>query len=112
MYAVLAAGGELDGVKLVSPSTLERLSEVQDRRLGMVVPFPMNWRLGYHRIPVPGRGEPRPFGHFGFGGSGAWADPARDLAVACVLNTGVGTPFGDTRIVRLAVTATRIADRR
>ncbi len=112
MYAVLAAGGERDGVKLVRPETQERFAQVQMRGLGRVVPFPMNWRLGYHRIPVPGRVGPRPFGHFGFGGSGAWADPQRDLAVACVLNSGVGTPFADTRIVRLGVTASRIADRR
>ena len=112
MYAVLAAGGERDGVKLVSRETLDRFATVQNRGLGLVVPFPMNWRLGYHRVPVPGREGPRPFGHFGFGGSGAWADPHRDLAVASVLNTGVGTPFGDTRIVRLGVTAARCADRR
>ncbi len=112
MYAVLAAGGERDGVKLVRRETQARFSQVQQRGIGLVVPFPMNWRLGYHRIPVPGREGPRPFGHFGFGGSGAWADPHRDLAVACVLNAGVGTPFGDTRIVRLGVTASRIADRR
>ena len=112
MYSILAAGGERDGVKLVSGETLEQMSTVQNRGLGLVVPFPMSWRLGYHRVPVPGKLRPRPFGHFGFGGSGAWADPGRDLAVAVVLNSGVGTPFGDTRIVRLGVAATRAADAR
>ena len=32
------------------------------------------------------------FGHYGFGGSGAWADPDRQLAMAMVLNSGIGTP--------------------
>ena len=41
------------------------------------------------------------FGHFGFGGSGAWADPSRRLAVALIVNSGMGTPFGDIRIVRI-----------
>ena len=112
MYAALASQGDPGGVGLVRPETRAHFSQVQKRGVGLVVPFPMNWRLGYHRIPVPGREGPRPFGHFGFGGSGAWADPHRDLAVACVLNSGVGTPFGDTRIVRLGVTAARVADRR
>jgi CubicO group peptidase (beta-lactamase class C family) len=112
LYAVLAAGGELGGVKLLSRRTLTSLAEVQNRGLGDVVPIPMNWRLGFHRVPVPGPGDPRPFGHFGFGGSGAWADPARELAVACISNSGVGTPFGDTRILRLGVMAARAADRR
>lgn len=112
LYSVLAGGGERDGVKIVSRETLGRMTVVQNRGFDLVVPIPMHWRLGHHRIPVPGRELPRPFGHFGFGGSGAWADPRRDLAVAVVLNSGVGTPFGDTRIVRLGVAATRAADAR
>jgi CubicO group peptidase (beta-lactamase class C family) len=48
------------------------------------------------------RGVPRhAFGHFGFGGSGAWADPRRQLAVALIVNSGLGTPFGDLRIARI-----------
>jgi CubicO group peptidase (beta-lactamase class C family) len=39
---------------------------------------------------------PNGFGHFGFGGFGAWANPDNDLAVAFVCNRVAGTPFGDT----------------
>jgi CubicO group peptidase (beta-lactamase class C family) len=61
----------------------------------------MRWRLGYHGI-ITSRGFPRQaFGHFGFGGSGGWADPSRELAVALIVNCGMGTPFGDTRTARI-----------
>jgi CubicO group peptidase (beta-lactamase class C family) len=102
MYAALACGGELDGVRLLSRATLQRAIERQSpTRAQAVLPFDMRWRLGYHGIATS-RGSPyHAFGHFGFGGSGAWADPTRELAVALIVNCGMGTPFGDTRTVRI-----------
>ncbi len=112
MYAALAGGGQIDGVRLLSEETLARATEVQNRRVDRVVVIPMHWRLGYHRAFAGLARMPRGFGHFGFGGSGAFADPDRNLAVAMVLNSGVGTPFGDTRIARIGQAAARCADRR
>jgi CubicO group peptidase (beta-lactamase class C family) len=112
LYAMLSGGGELDGVRLMSEETVSRAGEVQNRGVGRVVPYPMHWRLGYHRVNTIRGRAPRGFGHSGFGGSGAWADPDRDLAVGLVLNSGTGTPFGDLRIVQLSSTALRCADRR
>ncbi len=114
LYAALASGGELGGVRLVSEQTLHRASTIQNRTVDRVVPFPMQWRLGYHRPFTIGLGGGirHGIGHFGFGGSGAWADFERDLAVALTLNSGVGTPFGDLRIVRVSTAAVRCADRR
>ena len=102
MYAALAEGGELDGVRLLSRATLARATEVQTRPAGRaVIPFDMRWRLGYHGVFTT-RGVPRrAFGHFGFGGSGAWADPSRRLAMAFIVNSGLGTPFGDLRVARV-----------
>ena len=102
MYAALAGGGTIDGVRLLSPGTLARATEVQSPvRRGLVIPFDMRWRLGYHGV-VTMRGVPRrAFGHFGLGGSGAWADPRRNLAVGLIVNSGLGTPFGDMRILRI-----------
>lgn len=114
LYATLAAGGEMDGVRLLSEKTLHKASTIQNRTIDRVVPVPMQWRLGYHR-PFTlglGGGVRHGIGHFGFGGSGAWADFDRNLAVALTLNSGVGTPFGDLRIVRVSTTAIRCADRR
>lgn len=112
LYALLASDGELDGVRLLKRETVWRASEVQNTSVGRVIPLPMHWRLGYHRVPTVGVGVPNGFGHFGFGGSGAWADPDRELSVALTLNSGVGTPFGDLRMVRIGTAAARCADRR
>jgi len=111
LYALLANGGELGGVRLLSEATVRKASTVQSRGRDRVVPISMHWRLGYHRAPVA-RHLPNAFGHAGFGGSGAWADPDRQLAVALVLNSGVGTPFGDLRIARIGSAAVRCAERR
>ncbi len=102
MYAALAGGGTIDGVRLLSPRTMARATEVQSAPAGRaVIPFDMRWRLGYHGV-LTTLGVPRhAFGHFGFGGSGAFADPSRELAVALVVNSGMGTPFGDLRIARI-----------
>jgi CubicO group peptidase (beta-lactamase class C family) len=102
MYAALAGGGQLDGVRILSRETLGRAIERQTPTSAQaVLPFDMRWRLGYHGIATS-RGSPyKAFGHFGFGGSGAWADPSRELAVGLIVNCGMGTPFGDTRTVRI-----------
>jgi len=112
MYAMLAGGGALGEQRLLSPETFAlattRQGEAPERK---VLPFDMRWRLGYHGVATL-RGFPRhAFGHFGFGGSGAWADPRRELAVGMIVNSGIGTPFGDLRIVRLSGAALGCADR-
>jgi CubicO group peptidase (beta-lactamase class C family) len=111
VYAALAAGGALDGVRVLTPETVARATEVQPRTASRaVVPFDMGWRLGYHGV-LTARGIPRhAFGHFGFGGSGAWADPRRQLAVGFIVNSGMGTPFGDLRTARISAAALAAAD--
>jgi CubicO group peptidase (beta-lactamase class C family) len=111
LYAMLAAGGALDGKRYLSAHTLERATQVQTRRLDVVIGFPMLWRLGYHLVWTNRGILPRAFGHFGFGGSGAWADPDRELAVAMTLNRVAGTPFGDVRMLRIGGIAARCAER-
>jgi len=111
LYAMLAGGGELDGVRILSEDTVAAAATVQSHGLDLVLVVPMDWRLGYHRV-FTSRGTVGPaFGHFGFGGSGAWADPSRDLSVAYVCNRGSGTPIGDLRIAELGTAAVRCADR-
>lgn len=112
MYACLAHGGELDGVRLLPEAQMLRAAQIQNRTIGRVMPIPMHWRLGYHRVFTVRAKAPAAFGHFGFGGSGAWADPERDLSAALTVNSGVGTPFGDSRIARVSGAVIRSADRR
>jgi CubicO group peptidase (beta-lactamase class C family) len=103
MYAALACSGEIDGVRLLSRETLKRATQVQSpapRRA--VLPFDMRWRLGYHAVFTTRGIPPHAFGHFGFGGSGAWADPSQELALGLIVNSGLGTPFGDLRIARIS----------
>lgn len=113
MYAMLAGGGQLDGKRLIGRETIERATEIQNEAPGRaVLPMDMRWRLGYHGV-MTSRGIPHSaFGHFGFGGSGAWADPSRDLAVAMTVNRGMGTPLGDLRIVRIGGAALGCAIKR
>lgn len=101
IYAALANWGELDGVRLLSAQTLREVVKVYNHQRGDVVPMPMHWRLGYHRVFTTWPRTPHAFGHFGYGGSGAWADPSRHLAVGYIVNTGSGSPFADLRLWRI-----------
>lgn len=112
LYAMMANGGELDGVRLLSPQRVTQISQVQSRRIDRVVPLPMHWRLGYHRVFTTGPRTPHAFGHFGFQGSGAWCDPSRHLSMGFTVNSTAGsTPFGDARIARLSARAIESAER-
>lgn len=111
MYAVYAGGGALGDVRLFSPDRVRQIGEEQNNRRDLVLVMPMRWRLGYHRVLGNYDAAPNGFGHFGLGGSGAWADPTRDLAVAMVCNRGTGTPVGDIRLMRLSKVAIEAADR-
>jgi len=112
VYAALANGGTLDDVTLMSPETVRNAAIVQNTRADAVVFFPMHWRLGYHLAATIRGILPHGFGHFGYGGSGAWCDVDSGLAVAFTTNTLAGTPFGDTRMLRLGSVALTCALRR
>lgn len=105
IYSVLANNGEHEDGRLLSPTTIREMSTVQSTRRGVVIPVPMRWRLGYHRVFTTGPRTPHAFGHFGYGGSGAWCDPSRELALGYTVNYGSGSPFGDLRIPRLNTAA-------
>lgn len=112
MYAAMVSPEHFDGLPLLSASTVAAASTVQTTVRDAVVRFPMKWRLGYH-LAATIRGEIRSgFGHFGYGGSGAWGDPASGLAVGFVLNRVAGTPFADTRFLRIGAAAMAAARRR
>jgi CubicO group peptidase (beta-lactamase class C family) len=71
----------------------------------------MHWRMGYHRVFAMGARAPAAFGHYGFGGSGGFCDPTRELAVALTLNGGAGTPMGNSSAPLIARAALRAVDR-
>lgn len=112
MYAALATPDAFDQPPLISAPTMQQATTIQTRGRDAVVLFPMRWRLGYHLAGTTAGVLPHGFGHFGFGGSGAWGDPDSGLAVAMVLNQVAGTPFGDTRLLRVGAAAVKAAGRR
>lgn len=101
-YACLANGGELDGARLLSRATIEKAAMIQSRRPDQVLIVPMRWRMGYHMVASPRGVSKNAFGHFGYGGSGAWAHPKHNLSFAMTVNSGQGTPMGDLRMVRMS----------
>ena len=111
VYNMLANQGEGNGQKILSGATIREASTIQNMRRDKVVPIPMRWRLGYHRVFTTGPKTPHAFGHFGYGGSGAWCDPSRQLSVAMTLNSGIGTPFGDSRLARINGVVIRSAEK-
>lgn len=104
LYAVIANDGEVEGVRLLSPETVGALSQVQTRAHDAVIGMRMNWRMGYHRAGAQGYRGDSAFGHYGFGGSGGWADPATGVSFGFVTNELklIQAPVGgDRRIFRL-----------
>ncbi len=104
LYGALANGGdEPHGPRLLSAESVNQLGRVQLRTADRVLGLPMRWRLGYHQAFGAGEFAPRAFGHYGYGGSGGWADPAIGLSVAFVTNRigSLTTPLGDLTLFRL-----------
>ncbi len=103
MYSGLG-GAEVNGQLLLSEPAADRLRIVSSRRRDYVLGIPMHWRLGYHRALMYGRAPRHAFGHYGFGGSGAWVDPVNDLSVAFVTNRlrQATTPIADPRLFGLS----------
>jgi CubicO group peptidase (beta-lactamase class C family) len=111
MYSVLAAGGTRDGVRFLSEETLRTATTVRTTARDVIIGFPMRWRLGYHMAATSRGGRAKGFGHFGLGGSGAWADPSLELSVAMTCNRMAGTPFGDQRLLKVGAAAVKCATR-
>jgi len=109
MYGALTGNG-IDGIELVSPATIDRAATVQNQRPDRVLIFPMMWRLGYHGVLTGAGVPPRAFGHNGLGGSGGWADPERDLAVAFIPSRLGSVIASDARFIELGGLAIRAAD--
>ena len=114
LYSAIANDGEQDGVRIFSPGRTRQMGTQQWSGRDYCIHFDMRWRLGYHQGFVAAARQPKAaFGHFGLGGSGAWADPQTRLAVAFVTNdTGYATtPFGDSRLARIGAAALKAARR-
>ena len=89
-YAALARGGELDGVRLLAPGTIEGAIVEQSRGRDAVLTLPTRFATGF-MLAMPGGifncgpGR-RTFGHPGHGGSIGFADPDARVGFGYVTN--------------------------
>ena len=113
LYACLGNGGALDGVRLVKPETIATATRQQTCRPDAVLIIPIGWALGYMTGgPMVSVSGPRvtSFGHPGFGGANAFADPEIGLSFGYVPN-GIGMNLvGDARAFALSQTARECAE--
>ena len=87
MYAMLANGGELDGVRILSPNAIRTATELQSYELDEIYRVRVRRALGYRLGPDCGpNAGPTAFGHVGGGGSFGYADPERRFAIALAKN--------------------------
>jgi CubicO group peptidase (beta-lactamase class C family) len=92
LYAALAGDGDLDGVHILSPATIEMAIAEQVYGEDVVLQRPTRFGLGF-QLTMPERRlgpGPRSFGHFGAGGSLGFADPDAHVAFAYAMNQGRG----------------------
>ena len=114
MYGALANGGADADARLLSETTVRDLGRVHVRTPDIVLGIRMRWRLGYHHAFGTGRNAARAFGHYGYGGSGGWADPDLGLSLGFVTNRigSITTPLADLTLYRLSRIVRECAARR
>ncbi|WP_028639173.1 EstA family serine hydrolase [Nocardioides sp. URHA0032] len=92
IQSVVSHGGEVDGVRLLSKETLDRIFEVQADGPDLVLLVPLRWGIGY-ALPhptAPAVPEGRVCWWTGYGGSIVVNDLDRRTTVAYAMNRMVG----------------------
>ena len=105
-YQMLAAGGTLDGRRLLSPRMVQYVTRsVTGDRVDGYMGMPMHRALGPHvrgtTDSIRGLGSiasPRTFGHGGVGSSYCWADPDSGVSFAYLTNSRVADPWHSLRM--------------
>jgi CubicO group peptidase (beta-lactamase class C family) len=103
LMGALANDGWLDGETILSPALIGEAARQRIRGQDLVLPFEMSWGAGFMRneaVHPWGPGDAT-FGHSGWGGSCAFADPERKLGGAYVMNKQSTDLLGDHRPRRL-----------
>ena len=98
VYAVLAAGGTLDGVRVLGAETLRAAVAEQSSGPDLILERPSRFGLGF-QLTQPERPlgpNPGAFGHFGAGGSLGFCDPDAGVAFGYVMND-LGPRFQNPR---------------
>jgi CubicO group peptidase (beta-lactamase class C family) len=103
LMGALATDGTLGGRTILSPEGIRALTRERIRGEDLVLPFDLSWGAGVMRNSAfaPYGPNPDSFGHSGWGGSCAFADPGRGVAMAYVMNKQSAQLIGDDRPVAL-----------
>ena len=108
LYA--ACIGEVDGVRLLKPETVERGMRTEahgeDLVVGYETRYATGFQLSFPSRPMAGEGS---FGHYGMGGSMAFAHPARGLSFGYVMNQMLSPSGPDPRSTPLIQAVLRCA---
>ena len=80
----MANGGTLDGRSLITPAGIKAATAERLRGRDLVLPYEISWGAGFMRNEPNFYYGPTPdaFGHSGWGGSCAFADPSRGVSGA------------------------------
>lgn len=102
LMGALADDGKLDGATILPPASIIAATRFRAQGEDLVLPAEMGWAAGFMRNPPNyylGPGEAA-FGHAGWGGSCAFADPERRLGGAYLMNKQGANLVGDERAGR------------
>jgi CubicO group peptidase (beta-lactamase class C family) len=104
---VLANGGVVDGVRLLSASTVERILEQQSDGPDLVLGMPMRFGIGFGLMgdTIPLSPNDRAFFWGGWGGSIAVVDLDARLTVSYVMNRMAPALMGDLRGALIVLSA-------
>ena len=103
LYGALARGGELDGIRVLSPASIERCYTEQSSGPDAVLMIPTRWSLGFGLSQPKAALGPNPhaFGHSGAGGSLGFADPDAHVGFGYTMNQRQNSMLVDPRALRL-----------
>lgn len=100
--SLLACGGELDGLRLLSRATIDQAIEEQYNGIDLVLREPVRWGLGFglanDKLSYL---NPRTFYWGGFGGSWLEMDPDAEMCFSYVMNKLEVDINGDKRMIAL-----------
>lgn len=102
VFAALANGGELHGMRILSAPAIAAMTKVQSTRRDMLLGFDAHWAHGV-ALNTTGVFGPNPsaFGHTGWGGSFGFTDPVSGVGAAYTMNRMGPDLVGDPRALAL-----------
>ena len=100
LQSVVACGGEVDGVRLLSPKTCDLIFEEQANGIDLVMGVPVRFGIGYglaHPVTFPEVPDGRACLWGGYGGSTIVVDLDHRMTCSYVMNRMESEIMGDVR---------------